>query len=346
MPAFQDDFPADPADSPTATLAVHPYQRLTPERVLDAVESVGIRTDARVLALNSYENRVYQIGVEDGPPVIVKFYRPERWSRAQILEEHAFATELADLEIPVVPPLALHGHDTLYDFDGFSFAVFERLAGRAPDLDNLDNLLVMGRFVGRVHLVGATKSFQTRNELTVERFAIESREYLLGNHFIPDSLVTAYDTLSSDLIGRVQTVFARNKGVHCQRIHGDCHPGNVLWRGETPNFVDFDDTMTGPAIQDLWMMLSGERDQKQAQLLELVEGYNEFNDFNPRELDLIESLRTLRIMHYSAWLARRWEDPAFPRTFSWFNTERYWAEHILELREQMSALDEPVLRLF
>lgn len=346
MPSSQDDFTEDSPDSPPATLAVHPYQRLTPERVLDAVESVGIRTDARVLALNSYENRVYQIGVEDGPPVIVKFYRPERWSRAQILEEHAFATELADLEIPVVPPLPLNGSDTLYDFDGFSFAVFERLAGRAPDLDNLDNLLVMGRFVGRVHLVGATKHFQTRNELTVERFAVESRDYLLNNHFIPDSLVKAYDTLSSDLIARVQTVFARNKSVRRQRIHGDCHPGNVLWRGETPNFVDFDDTMTGPAIQDLWMMLSGERDQKQAQLLELVEGYNEFNDFNPRELDLIESLRTLRIMHYSAWLARRWEDPAFPKTFSWFNTERYWAEHILELREQMSALDEPILQLF
>ncbi|MDP1933244.1 MAG: serine/threonine protein kinase [Gammaproteobacteria bacterium] len=346
MPAVQDDFPEDSADSPIATLAVHPYQRLTPECVLDAVESVGIRTDARILALNSYENRVYQVGVEDGPPVIVKFYRPERWSREQILEEHAFATELAELEIPVVPPLPLNGSDTLYEFDGFSFAVFERLAGRAPDLDNLDNLLVMGRFVGRVHLVGATKPFQTRNELTVERFAIESREYLLNNSFIPDSLVPAYDTLSSDLIGRVQTVFARNKGVERLRIHGDCHPGNVLWRGETPNFVDFDDTMTGPAIQDLWMMLSGERDQKQAQLLELVEGYNEFNDFNPRELDLIEALRTLRIMHYSAWLARRWEDPAFPRTFSWFNTERYWAEHILELREQMSALDEPLLQLF
>lgn len=327
------------------SLAVHPYQRLTPEVVLDAVESVGIRTDARILALNSYENRVYQVGVEDGAPVIVKFYRPQRWSREQILEEHSFAAELADLEIPVVPPLKMNGVDTLYDFDGFAFAVFERLAGRAPDLDNLDNLLVMGRFIGRVHSVGATASFRHRTSLTVDRFATASREYLLSNGFIPDSLIQAYDTLSRDLIARVEAVFARNKDIARLRIHGDCHPGNVLWRNDSPNFVDFDDTLTGPAIQDLWMLMSGERDQRQAQLLELAEGYNEFNDFNPRELDLIESLRTLRIMHYSAWLARRWEDPAFPKSFPWFNTERYWAEHILELREQMAAMDEPPLQL-
>lgn len=346
MPHTQDDLLSESAsDSQPPSLSVHPYQRLTPERVLDAVESVGIRTDARILALNSYENRVYQVGVEDGPPVIVKFYRPQRWTREQILEEHAFATELADLEIPVVPPLPLDGKETLYDFDGFSFAVFERLAGRAPDLDDPDNLVVLGRFIGRVHLVGATRPFKHRGGLTVERLAIESREYLLGNHFIPDSLIRAYDTLSHDLIGRLQAVFDRNKGTRLQRIHGDCHPGNVLWRTDAPHFVDFDDTMTGPAIQDLWMLMSGERDQRQGQLLELIEGYNEFNDFNPRELDLIEALRTLRIMHYSAWLARRWEDPAFPKSFPWFNTERYWAEHILELREQMAALDEPPLRL-
>lgn len=338
----------DDADTPKAApdIHAHPYQRLNPDRVLDAMDSVGICSDARVFALNSYENRVYQVGVEDGPPVIVKFYRPGRWSEEQILEEHRFTQELAALEIPVVPPMLLDGKRSLYEFDGFSFAVFERLAGRAPDLDNLDNLMVMGRFIGRVHAVGANGQFAHRQHLSVQRLGIDSREFLLREGFIPPSLRTAYDTLTNDLIPRLQSLFAASAGVQQLRIHGDCHPGNVLWRDDIPHFVDFDDTMTGPAIQDLWMMLSGERDQKQGQLLEIVEGYNEFYDFDPRELTLIEALRTLRMMHYAAWLARRWQDPAFPMSFPWFNTERYWAEHVLELREQLAALDEPALRLF
>ncbi len=342
---FSDKEESDEAKEPPSML-VHPYQRLSPERVLEAMESVGVQTDARILALNSYENRVYQVGVEDGPPLIVKFYRPARWSREQILEEHRFAQELADLEIPVVPPLALNSVDTLYEFDGFSFSVFERLAGRAPELDNLDNLLVMGRFIARVHAVGSTAQFQHRIDLSVDTLAIQGREFLLKNAFIPESLIPAYETLSQDLIDKLQEIFARNADIKKIRIHGDCHPGNVLWRDEVPNFVDFDDTVTGPAIQDIWMMLSGDRLQRQGQLAEIVDGYNEFFDFNPKELDLVEALRALRIMHYSAWLARRWEDPAFPMSFPWFNTQRYWAEHILELREQLSALDEPPLRLF
>lgn len=340
------DIGGDTENDAPPDMSAHPYQRLSPERVLDAMESVGIRSDARILALNSYENRVYQVGVEDDVPVIVKFYRPERWTREQILEEHAFAEELASLEIPVVAPMRLNGNETLHEFDGFWFSVFERISGRAPELDNPDNLLVMGRFIARVHAVGKTARFKHRVSLTVERLAIESRAYLLDKLFIPPSLRLAYETLTQDLIQRVETIFNRNRDIAQIRIHGDCHPGNVLWREDAPNFVDFDDTMTGPAIQDIWMMLSGDRDQKQGQLLEIVEGYNEFYDFNPKELDLIEALRTLRIMHYSAWLARRWEDPAFPKCFPWFNTERYWAEHILELREQMAALDELPLRLF
>ncbi len=323
----------------------HPYEQLTPDRVLDAVEQLGIEADARIFALNSYENRVYQIGTMGGPSVIVKFYRPDRWSSRQIQEEHDFSLELADLEVPVVPPMDIQGKGTLHEHGDFLIAVFPQLAGRAPDLEDPDNLLVMGRFLARVHLCGKQKLFRHRAELSVQRLAIDSREFLLEQGFIPDSLRPAYDSLSRDLIDRLQVVFSHHKDLKQLRLHGDCHMGNVLWRGDIPHFVDFDDALNGPAIQDLWMMLSGDRDQRQGQLLELVEGYREFNDFNARELALIEPLRTLRIMHYSAWLARRWEDPAFPMSFPWFNTERYWAEHVLELREQMAALDEPPLQL-
>ena len=322
----------------------HPFEKLTPDAVIDAVESTGIISDARILALNSYENRVYQVGVEDADPLIAKFYRPERWSREQILEEHSFSLELADLEIPVVPPIVI-GDSTLAEFAGFKFALFKRRGGRSPDL-SLDNLLIMGRFIGRLHAAGAIKSFQHRRTMTLEYFAEDSAQYLLENNFIPQDLRPAYSTLAQDLIKRIQDVFASARAPAQIRIHGDCHMGNVLWRDDMPHFVDFDDTMTGPAIQDLWMLLSGDRQEKLAQLSELIDGYNEFYDFNPGELVLIESLRTMRLMHYSAWLARRWDDPAFPLAFPWFNSESYWAGHILELREQLFALDEPALELF
>jgi len=308
------------------------------------VEALGFLPDARVFALNSYENRVYQVGLEDGRYLVVKFYRPERWTTAQIREEHGFAQELVEHEIPVIAPLSIDG-ETLHELDGFQVAVFPRFSGRPPELDNLDNLLVMGRFVARIHAIGALRPFQHRQQLSLQRLAIDSREYLLQQDFLPPDLRPAYETLSRDLIAVLESRLADHGEFISLRLHGDCHPGNVLWQDETPHFVDFDDSVTGPAMQDLWMMLSGDRDQRQAQLLELAEGYNEFYDFRARELGLIETLRTLRLMHYSAWLARRWEDPAFPLSFPWFNTERYWAEHILELREQLSALDEPPLRL-
>jgi len=323
----------------------HPYSTLTPDKVLTAVESLGFETDARVFALNSYENRVYQVGIVGAPSLIVKFYRPERWSEAQILEEHHFTEQLAEFELPVVTPMSFAGKGTLFEFENFRVSVFPQFLGRPPELDNLDNLLVMGRFIARIHAVGATSKFKHRVTLSVDRFAVESRQFLLENDFIPGTLRQAYETLSQDLVGKIQDIFKSVGKLTTLRIHGDCHPGNVLWRDDTPNFVDFDDAMQGPAIQDLWMMLSGDRDQRQGQLLELVEGYNEFYDFRVSELVLIEALRTMRIMHYSAWLARRWQDPAFPLSFPWFNTERYWAEHVLELREQMWALDEPPLRL-
>lgn len=325
-------------------MSKHPYEKLTPDLVIRAVESLGYEPDARIFGLNSYENRVYQVGISNESFLIVKFYRPGRWTTDQILEEHQFSQELSDLEIPVISPVILDGK-SIFEFEGFQLAVFPMFFGRPLELDTYKNLLVMGRFIARIHSVGAEASFLDRLEINVDRFAVQSREFLLSNDFIPPDLIAAYETLSQDLIFRVESCFSGHGSIKKLRIHGDCHSGNVLWKDNVPNFVDFDDTMNGPAIQDLWMMLSGSRDQRQAQLIELLEGYNEFYRFPTSELSLIESLRTLRIMNYSAWLARRWDDPAFPRNFPWFNSVRYWSEHILQLREQLSALDEPPLEV-
>jgi len=325
--------------------AGHPYERLGPDVVIDAVESRGYLSDARILALNSYENRVYQVGIEDQTPIIAKFYRPGRWQDEQILEEHQFTAQLLDLEVSVVPPLADEQGCTLFTFNDFRFSLYLRQGGQAPELDNFDHLLTIGRVIARMHAFGKISHFKHRPALDIQSYAINSAKYLMSSGFIPASLEEAYRTLSRDLIAKVESAFAKVDYTPI-RIHGDCHPGNILWRHDAPHFVDFDDARNGPAIQDLWMLLSGDRQQKTEQISEVLEGYREFCDFNLAELALIEPLRTLRIMHYSAWLARRWHDPAFPMTFPWFNTERYWAEHILELREQMAALDEPSLAIF
>ncbi len=322
----------------------HPYEALTPDTVIDAVESAGHLSDARLLALNSYENRVYQVGREEGQPLIVKFYRPERWNDAQIQEEHSFSQELVAADISVVAPLADSAGTTLHRHAGFRFALFERRGGYSPELDNPDNLLVLGRTLGRIHSVGKARTFAHRPPLSVERMLIECREFLL-QHFIPGELRTPYATLTHDLLELVQTLFAEIGSEDMIRVHGDCHVGNILWRDDCAHFVDLDDCCSAPAIQDLWMFLSGERHERELQLAELIEGYNEFADFEPRQLRWIEALRTLRLVHYAAWLGRRWQDPAFPRSFTWFNSDRYWAEHILELREQFAALQEAPLRL-
>jgi Ser/Thr protein kinase RdoA (MazF antagonist) len=324
---------------------VHPFSRLSPEKVLSVLDGLNLKTDARIFALNSYENRVYQVGLTDGSSKIVKFYRPGRWSEAQILEEHKFCAELTELDIPVAAPLSLGSGETLARVDGFYVAVFNKLSGRAPELDDETTLSIMGRFVGRIHAAGAQRSFSQRYEFTLERLGVMSREFLLSNDFLPPELISAYESLSKDVISKVGQLFEDNAPIAVLRIHGDCHFGNVLWNEGIPHFVDFDDSVTGPAIQDLWMMLSGSRNDQQHQASKIIKGYNEFYDFNLSELSLIEGMRTLRLMNYSAWLARRWDDPAFPRTFQWFNTERYWSNHILELREQFALLDEPSLEV-
>ena len=324
------------------TAPLHPFAGLTPECVLDALESVELFADGRLLALNSYENRVYQIGMEEGPPVVAKFYRPARWSDAAILEEHAFVQELVEREIPVVPALTIGGA-TLHSFGGFKFAVFPRRGGRAPELDDPATLEWTGRFIGRIHAVGALGTYSERPALTPDTFGREPRDYLLANDFIPPELLAAYSSVSNQALDGVQRCYERAGESAVLRLHGDCHAGNVLWTPDGPHFVDFDDSRMGPAIQDLWMLLSGERHDMVRQMGDILAGYEDFCDFSPRELYLVEALRTLRLIHYSAWLARRWDDPAFPAAFPWFNTQRYWQDRILELREQVALMDEPPL---
>ncbi len=319
-----------------------PYAGLTPETVLDALQLAGLRGDGRLLALNSYENRVYQVWLEDGGSVVAKFYRPQRWSDAQILEEHAFVQELAAREIPAVAPLALEGA-TLNAHAGYRFAVFPRRGGRTPELEDKETLRWLGRFIGRIHAVGATRAFAARPALDPETFGREPRDWLLEQGFVPADLREAWQSAAALALEGVARCFERAGRLRAIRLHGDCHAGNVLWTDAGPHFVDFDDARSGPALQDLWMLLSGDRAAMAQQLGLVLEGYRPFFEFDRRELHLLEALRTLRLLHYSAWIARRWDDPAFPAAFPWFNTQRYWQDRILELREQIALLDEPPL---
>ncbi len=318
-----------------------PYDGLTPEVILSALESVGWAPSGSLLALNSYENRVYQIGLDDGGFLVTKFYRPERWSDAAIEEEHAFTIELAELDVPVVAPLVQDGA-TLFSHEDFRFAVFPRQGGHPPNLENKDDFEVLARTLARIHAVGATRSFEHRTSISVERLGRDSRSFLLEANWLPLELERAYESITEHLLETIAGAF--EPAPKSIRIHGDCHLGNVLWRDDLPHFVDLDDCVTGPPIQDLWMLLSGERDEQEAQLKLLLDAYLPFFDLDLASLRLVESLRTLRIMHHAAWLARRWDDPAFPLAFPWFGSEKYWSEHILELREQQALLTEPPLR--
>ncbi|HNP34461.1 MAG TPA: serine/threonine protein kinase [Woeseiaceae bacterium] len=325
---------ADPA-----TLA---FAGLQPGDILDTLDALGYRCNGRFLALNSYENRVYKLGIEDDEDIVVKFYRPGRWSNDAILEEHEFCFELEDQEIPVVAPTAIDGESLFYS-GPFRLAVFPCRGGRAPELDNEQQLRQLGRLVARIHLVGELSEFRCRPAVNIESYASASLDYLLDSGFIPEEMQDTYAGIAESVIHGAELCEERSGAVRRIRLHADFHPGNVLVAGDRFHIVDLDDTRTGPAVQDLWMFLSGDRDEQTPQLTALLEGYQEFRRFDARELHLIEALRSLRIMHYAAWLARRWDDPAFKQAFPWFDTPRYWDDHILALREQVALMQEAPL---
>jgi Ser/Thr protein kinase RdoA (MazF antagonist) len=331
---------------------LHPYETLTPDAVLDALASVGVFGDGRLMALSSYENRVYQVELEDPlqghGEVVVKFYRPNRWPDDAILEEHAFAEELAAAEVPAVAPLRVEGA-TLHHHGGFAFSISPRRGGRAPELDDQEVLEWIGRFLARIHTVGRGKPFAVRPQLDLAGFGTASRDWLLGHDAIPLDIEAPWRTVCDAALQAVAQALGGPAGAYASRfnllrLHGDCHPGNILWTPDSgPHFVDLDDARTGPAVQDLWMLLSGERAQRQRQLGALLDGYEQVRDFDRAELALIEPLRTLRLIHYSAWLARRWDDPAFPAAFPWFGSSDYWKGQVQVLEEQLEAMAEPPL---
>jgi Ser/Thr protein kinase RdoA (MazF antagonist) len=327
--------------APHAARSPHPYERLTPACALDALEAVGYRCDGRLLALNSYENRVFMVGLEDGTQCVAKFYRPGRWSDEQILEEHRFVAALAEIEVPVVPARVDAG-ESLHLHEGFRYAVFERRGGRAPELESSDTREWLGRFIGRIHALGAAVDYVERPALDLATFGVEPRDWIVDHGIVVEQLAPAWSAIVDEALAGVAACDAAAGPSRLLRLHGDCHLGNVLWT-DGPHFVDFDDSRMGPALQDLWMLLSGTRDEMTRQLADLLEGYGQFATFDVRELRRLEALRTLRMIHYSAWLARRWDDPAFPAAFPFFGTERYWQDQIEALQEQVVAMEQPPL---
>ncbi len=320
-----------------------PFDGLNPDVILDAVEGFGMPCDGHLLALNSYENRVYQVGIDDARPVVAKFYRPGRWQVRQIREEHAYAQELAGHELPMVAPLRDANGESLFEHAGFRFALYPRHAGGWPELLDAHRRRWMGRLIGRIHGVGAVRAFAHRPALDEETFGEDPRRFLLDHHCLPPGLERAYEQVSDELLAAVRQRYREAGGPRRIRVHGDFHGGNVLWSRDGPHFVDLDDCRMAPAVQDLWMLLSGTRDEMRAQLADLLEGYRQFADFDHGELRLVEPLRALRMLHYAGWLARRWDDPAFPLAFPWFGTQAYWTQHVESLREQLLAVQEPPL---
>ncbi|WP_444994977.1 serine/threonine protein kinase [Aliikangiella sp. IMCC44359] len=311
------------------------FYHLTPDSVLDALESVNFEPQAALLALNSYENRVYQFRDYAEKRYVVKFYRPNRWSDQQILEEHLFCEQLVENEIPVVAPIKINGN-TLFSHANYRFAVYDCKGGRSPNLDDKDTLIWLGRFIGRIHLLGESNSFQYRPALTLQNFGIDSVQYLLDTDFIPSHILESYRSVTEQIIRYCDQKMNQLTSINTLRLHGDCHPSNVMWTDDGPHFVDFDDSRMGPAVQDLWMLITDNQDRHQWNTI--LEGYEDFREFDDRELNLVEPLRAIRMLHYSAWLARRWNDPSFKHNFPWFNTTRYWEEQVLMLKEQLFVL--------
>lgn len=316
-----------------------PYATLTPDLILNAVESMGFDCSGSLIALNSYENRVYQLGIEDKAPIIAKFYRPGRWTNAAIIEEHQFALELSALEIPVIAPLVINDQ-TLFEHGEFRFALFPRKGGQALEVDNMQQLEQVGRFIGRIHAVGSCRSFQHRIRLDVKTYGYDALQYLQDKQFVPGEIAHNYYTVTKTALELIEQHFQFAGELPYIRIHGDCHAGNILWDRQSLHIVDLDDCLMGPAVQDIWMLLSGSEDETKMQLKYILDGYYEFYDFNMRELHLVETLRTLRMIYYTGWLARRWEDPAFPSSFPWFNTPKYWESQLNNLREQVEMLSD------
>jgi Ser/Thr protein kinase RdoA (MazF antagonist) len=320
--------------------STHPYDALTPEIILSAVEQLGTRCTGGMLALSSYENRVYRVDTEDAGPRVAKFYRPGRWSDATILEEHAFALSAAEHEIPAVAPLVHEGR-TLHEYGGFRFAVFPWQPGRTPEIKGAEDFNVLGRYLGRLHLLGAGEPFRHRVQLTVQEFGESSVERLRASPFLPADTVAPFCGLAEQLLPLLHEAFRAADDVKTIRLHGDFHLGNILWSANGPYLVDFDDCVNGPAMQDLWMVLSGDQPEVEQQLSHLITGYREFAAFNLSELQLLEPLRTLRLLRYNAWIAARWDDPAFPRSFPWFSSPSYWQEQVVALRQQQLLLTDP-----
>ena len=319
------------------------FQALTPDLILDAIESLGVYPETGLLALNSYENRVYQFRSDEGLRYVVKFYRPDRWSDAQIQEEHDYALALAAEDIPIAVPVIIEGH-TLHKYQGYRFTLFPSLGGRAFEVDNLEQLELVGRFIGRIHQYAAQTVFAEREPLNPQILGAEPLAWLKQSNLVPNSLRLPFFTVVEQVLAKANAIWDR-QDFAAIRLHGDLHPGNILWTPDGPGFVDLDDARMGPAIQDLWMMLTGDRAQQLMQLEILLEAYEEFCEFDTRQLALIEPLRALRMVHYNAWIGRRWDDPAFPMNFPWFGDEKYWEQQILAFKEQLFALSEPPLSL-
>ncbi|WP_046007036.1 serine/threonine protein kinase [Pseudoalteromonas rubra] len=318
------------------------FQNLTPDLILDAIESVGVYPESGLLPLNSYENRVYQFRADDNRRYVAKFYRPERWHSEQIQEEHDFTLALQQAEVPVVAPLRVDGQ-SLFEHQGYRFCLFPSVGGRQFEMDNLDHLEMLGRYIGRLHSVAMQEEFAHRPAIDTASYLHQPRTDILACDCLPDTLRLAFSTVLDQVINKAEEKFTPFQQI---RLHGDCHAGNILWSQEQLMIVDLDDCRRGPAVQDLWMMLSGDRQNQVMQLDTLLSGYEEFAAFDTRELALIEPLRAMRMVHYMGWLAKRWHDPAFPRNFSWFATDKYWEQQILALKEQLAALDEAAISLY